>query len=182
MKKLLLLMLLAVVCSCSSNDDEDALVGETGIADMVVPVEVSPVSNSEFTKALDGKRWYVEEKYEVNVKGEVTLDFRKDHWLGYSLRVIDVYDNNIKMYLSSDALVRNQSETSYTYDERKNLFRTKSEIGGLPSEFIVLSVSDSEIRLFGEPLYGSSKEKTYGIYYILPLDEDVQKAFETAWY
>ncbi|MBR1400279.1 MAG: hypothetical protein IJ562_01655 [Prevotella sp.] len=181
MKKILLFMLLAVVCACSSQDDDDALTGEKGIADMEVPVEVNPVSMSELTKALNGKTWYVEEQYEVNVKGEVTLDFRKEHWLGNSLRVIEVRDNNIKMYLSTDALVRNQYETSYTYDERRNLFRTKAEIGGLPSEFIVLSVSDKEIRLFGEPLYGSSKETTYGIYSIQPLDEEVQKAFDTAW-
>lgn len=174
MKKILLLCMMAtaVLCSCSSDDDEDVIQNPSvDNKETTYPVKVQEMTNAEFASFFVGKTWMENAVYDVSSDGTVSDNVIKE-LAGWSGLLMTAKDNKVVdlMFLPNGVPPREENilkkSTAFAYDAKSHKLTFAEEaFDKLQKEYVVVSISDKELRLLGKPLFMKHEEDiAYSLY------------------
>ena len=181
MKKIILLCMMAtaVLCSCNSDDDEDMTQNRPGgDKETVYPLKVQDLTDAEFASFFVGKAWVENAVYDVSSDGIVSDDVTMElaGWSGLLMIVKDGVSAEL-VYLPSSMPPREENilrkTTTYAYDAKSHKLTFADEaFEKLQKEYVVVSISDKELRLLGKPLFMKHEEDIACSLYVYTVEKE----------
>lgn len=155
-KNLLLCVLTAAMLSACDSDDENIKDEPTPEPKAVYPLELQTLSGDDFKALFVGKTWMEESFCDVYEDGTLGKNLTIG-LMGWSSGILSVLDETTvkQIFLATYMPPTNgnilTNVTTYKYDEKTNkLFFANPAFEKLLKEYVVVSISEEELKLLGD--------------------------------